>query len=95
MNMQNTSTTIIIKKEIAIKSNLNNLAMLVGPGELSPLDRPNGDIEYIIESENSMEIKNFWDTLNESMQISCVNISNDDKTKSLKDVIKERMKDAS
>ena len=49
----------------------------------------------MIESKNSAEIKNCWDTLDESMRISCIKSAIDDKTKSLPDVIEEMRENAS
>lgn len=92
--MQTVATTIIIKNKIVSRSKLNNLLMSVKPGKSMPLDI-NGDIEYIIESENSEEIKIFWETSNDSMKISCINSAINDKTKSLEDVIEEMMRDVS
>ncbi|MCD4811392.1 hypothetical protein K8R14_02165 [bacterium] len=89
--MQNKATVIIIENEIVNGSKLNNLNTLVKSGEPMPL-RLNGGIEYIIESENSKEIKNFWDTLDKSMKISCINSAINDRTKSLEDLIYELIK---
>ena len=89
------STTMIIENRIVKESKLNVLAMLVKPGEFIPLDLINGDIEYIIESENSEKIKFLWDTSNDSMKISCIKSAIDDKTKSLVDVIEEKIENTS
>ena len=91
----NMSTTMIIENRIVKESKLNVLAMLVKPGEFIPLDLINGDIEYIIESENSEKIKFLWDTSNDSMKISCIKSAIDDKTKSLVDVIEEKIENTS
>ncbi|MCD4811398.1 hypothetical protein K8R14_02195 [bacterium] len=84
-------TTITIKNEIVIESSLDILAMLVKQGSTTPIHESNGDIKYEIKSKNSEEIKNFWDKLNKSKKISCIESSNKNKheNKDLEDIIKE------
>lgn len=57
--MSNVTTVIIIESEIVNESKLEDLNMLVKPGEEMPL-RLNGEVDYRFESENGEEIKIFW-----------------------------------
>jgi len=92
--MRNVTTVIIIESEIVNGSKLKNTCLPIKSGEEMPLTL-NGKVKYKFESENGEEIKNYWDNLDKTDKIYCIDSCIDDKTKTLLDVIIEKKENAS
>lgn len=76
---------ILIKNKIATE--LKKFAPRILPGKSIPVELANGDFEY----ETTEEIKNDWNSLNESLQKSCI-IKYVQEHKDLEEIIKETMR---
>lgn len=76
---------ILIKNRIATE--FKKIASRILPGKSIPLGLPNGDFEY----ETTEEIKDYWNSLNESQQKSFI-IKYVQEHKDLEEIIEETMR---
>lgn len=95
--MRTVTTVIIIESEIVNESKLKNGCLTIKSGDHIPHSL-NGDVEYKFESESCEEIKNYWDNLDKTEKISCIDSCIDSRihgeAKNLLDVIIEKKENA-